>query len=118
MGFVAEALAQIKTGDYHSAAKTLEEHVNDVDLKADSKVNIMEWIGECYSKCDEPKNSALWYERSGRLILESKEMPSFERNKKAIQDFEKAMESCKVANDVEGIKRLAGLKYAVSSHNR
>jgi len=115
MGFVEEALLLIKAGDHRTAAKVLREHVDDPDLKKAARINIMEWIGESYSKCDDKGNAAIWYEKAGKAVLETKEMASFERKKKALQDFEKAMDCYKSEDDKDGIRRVSVLKYSLSN---
>ncbi len=115
MGFVEEALLLIKAGDHRTAAKILTEHVDDPDLKKVARINVMEWIGESYSKCDEKGDAAIWYEKAGNAILETKEMASFERKKKALQDFERAMDCYKSENDKDGIRRVSVLKYSLSN---
>ena len=115
MGFVEEALLLIKAGDHRAAAKILTEHVDDADLKKLARINVMEWIGESYSKCDEKDDAAVWFEKAGKAYLETKEIASFERKKKALQDFERALDCYKSDNNKNGIKRVSVLKYSLSN---
>lgn len=114
MGFVEEALLQMKGGDYGGAAKTLSSHVDDSDLKPVPRISIVEWVGECYSKCDQTSEAALWYERAGKLALECKEIPPLDKKKKALQNFERAMDCYKSSNNLEGIRRISVLKYSIA----
>jgi len=115
MGFVEEALLRIKAGDHRSAAEILIAHVDDQDLKKVARINLMEWIGESYSKCDEKGEAAIWYEKAGNALLEAKEIASYERKKNALQDFERAVDCYKSENDKEGIRRVSVLKYSLSN---
>jgi len=115
MGFVEEALLRIKAGDHKGAAIILTAHVDDPDLKKAARINVMEWIGESYFNCDEKTAAAQWFERAGNGIMELSDMALFERKKKALQDFERAMDCYKSLDDKPGIRRISVLKYSLTS---
>ncbi|MHB1869114.1 MAG: hypothetical protein ACYCPP_09245 [Nitrososphaerales archaeon] len=114
MGFISEALEQIKLGQYKSAAVILKENLRDPTLKASPKIDLMEWIADCYSKEEEPGKASKWFENAARAILESRDIPQIERKRKAIKDIEKAVDCSKTSNDIEEIKGLTKLKFSLS----
>jgi hypothetical protein len=114
LGFISDALEQIKLGQYKNAAVILRENLEDPGLKPSAKIDLMEWIADCYSKEDEPGEASKWFENAARASLESKEIPQIERKRKAVKDLEKAVECCKTLNDIEGIKRLTKLKFSLT----
>ena len=117
MGFVDEALLKIKAGDHSGAAMILTEHVDDKDLKPSARINVMEWIGESYSNCDEKGKAASWFEKAGNAVLVAADIAPFEKKKKALQDFERAMDCYKSLDDKAGIRRVSVLKYSLSNHS-
>lgn len=114
MGFISEALWQIKQGEYKAAAKVLSENL-DKGLNPTSLVSLMEWIAECYLKCGEETEAATWFEKAGKAVLECPEMSDIEKSKKAIRELEKAIDCYKNANNVNEIKRVTLLKYSLTS---
>ncbi|MCL5068011.1 MAG: hypothetical protein M1368_06630 [Thaumarchaeota archaeon] len=113
MGFITEALWQIKQGEYKSAAKVLTENL-DNGLNPTSRISLMEWIAECYLKCEELLLAANWFEKAGVSILECPEIPNLERRRKAIRALEKALDCHKDANNTTEIKRITLLKYSLA----
>lgn len=113
MGFISEALWQIKQGEYKAAAKVLSENLEN-GLNPVSKISLMEWIAECYMKCDEGIEAARWFETAGKAVLECPEIPSVEKRKKAIRELEKAIDCYKNANNLTEIKRVTLLKYSLA----
>lgn len=113
MGFVAEALEQIKLGQYKAAAAILKENLEDPTLKSAAKIDLMEWIADCYQKEDEFMEGSNWFESAAKKVLELKETPSIEKNRRALEDIEKAIDCCKSQNDIPGIKRLTKLKLSL-----
>ncbi|HVB12299.1 MAG TPA: hypothetical protein VNE86_04140 [Nitrososphaerales archaeon] len=113
MGFISDVLEQIKLGQYKSAAIILEENLQDPTLKPSAKIDIMEWIADCYSKAEEPGEASKWFENAARAILESPDIPQIERKRKAIKDIEKAVDCSKTPNDIERIKGLTKLKFSL-----
>ncbi len=114
MGFVADALWQIKLGDYRSAAALLETHLKDEGLKPVSKVSLMEWAADCYCKCEEHGEAAKWFELAGQTVLECPGVAPFESKRKAATFFERALDCHRSINDIQGIKRTAALKYSLT----
>lgn len=112
MGFVTEAMEQIKLGGYKRAAEILKENLSDPSIKGSSKLDLMEWIADCYSKEEEFLESSHWYESAAKASLEAK-VSSVERTRRAIKDIEKAIEQAKTRNDIPEIKRLTKLKYSL-----
>ena len=110
MGFVAEALWLIKIKRYHDAAKLLEKHLTDQDLKQSSKSSLMSWIGECYLKAEDRKNAGRWYELASKAASESRDLPEAERQNRVLKELEEAMECYKAEDDISGIGRLASLR--------
>ena len=113
MGFVGQALWLIKQHQFDSAAKMLEAHLNDKDLKHSSKSSIMSWIGECYFKAEDRSKAGKWYEMAGRTALESSELSDKERSERALREFEQAMDCYRFVDDIEGLGRLAYLRETV-----
>lgn len=113
MGFVGQALWLIKQRQFDSAAKMLEAHLNDKDLKHSSKSSIMSWIGECYFKSEDRSRAGKWYEMAGRTALESSELSDKERSERALREFEQAMDCYRFVDDIEGLGRLAYLRETV-----
>ncbi|MGI0080315.1 MAG: hypothetical protein ACRECH_11890 [Nitrososphaerales archaeon] len=114
MGFVVEALWQIKLGEFKSAASLLETHLKDEGLKPVSRLSLMEWAADCYCKCQEHGQAAKWFEVAGRTVLECPGLAPFERRSKAAAFFERALECHRVANDIQGIKRISALRYSLT----
>lgn len=110
MGFVVDALWLIKIKRYNQAAKIIEKHLSDQDLKQSSKSSLMSWVGECYLKAEDRKNAARWFELASRAASESRDLPETERQSRVIGELEQAMECCKAEDDIEGIGRLASLR--------
>lgn len=115
MGFIAEVLWQIKLGDYKSAANLLETHLGDTNLKTSSKVGLMEWMADCYSKCEETEVAAKWFEMAGQAAIDCRGFSEAEKRRKAAEYFERALECHKVCNNIQGIKRMAALKYSITA---
>lgn len=113
MGFVAEAMLLTKTNNFGAAAKLLESHVNDSALKQSSKIGLMSWIAECYLKSEEKAQAAKWYELAGRAALECKDIPRYEKIKRAKEEFEHAMTYYEAVNDFNGMGRMASMKYGL-----
>ena len=110
MGFVAEALWLIKIRRYHEAAKLLEMHLNDQDLKQSSKSSLMAWAAECYLKADDLRSAGRWFELASKAASESRDLPESERQSRVMKELEQAMECYRAEDDTEGIGRLALLK--------
>ncbi len=110
MGFVAESLWLIKIRRYHEAAKLIEKHLTDPDLKQSSKSSLMSWMGECYLKAEDRKNAAHWFELASRAASESRDLPESERQSRVLKELEEAMECYKAEDDIAGIGRLASLR--------
>lgn len=115
MGFIAEALWQIKQGEYRTAAKVLSDNLHENGLNPVSKISLMEWIAECYNKCDEGIEAAKWFELASKATLDCVDLPHLEKKRKAVRELEKAIECYKVTNDLEGIKRVTRLKFTLAS---
>lgn len=115
MGFVSEALQLMKMNNYAEAAKLMEAHLNDADLKPSAKIGIMSWIAECYAKSDDRAQAGRWSEQAGRAALACQSIPKFEKMKKAREEFEIAMGHYEAVNDVKGMGRMASMKYGISS---
>ena len=114
MGFISDALEQIKLGQYKSAAVILEENLQDAGLKPSAKTDLMEWIADCYSKEEEPGEASKWFESAAKAILDSTDMSLIERKRKAVKAIEKAVDCCKAQNDIVGIKRLTKMKFSLT----
>jgi hypothetical protein len=117
MGFFSEAMLLIKMNKFDAAAKLMESHLDDRDLKPSARVGIMSWISECYAKADDRQRAAEWSEKSGRAALSCKDMPEQEKLKKAREEFETALAHYESINDVSGMGRIASLKYELYSSN-
>jgi hypothetical protein len=115
MGFVSEALQLMKMNNFADAAKLMEAHLNDSDLKPSAKVSIMSWISECYAKAEDRQSAGRWSEQAGRAALACQSIPRFEKMKKAREEFEVAMGHYEAVNDVKGMGRMASLKYGMTN---
>jgi len=116
MGFVSEALQLMKMNNYSEAAKLMESHLSDLDLKPSAKVSIMSWISECYAKSDDRQSAGRWSEQAGRTALACQSIPKFEKMQKAREEFEIAMGHYEAVNDVKGMGRMASLKYGMTTN--
>src|SRR5579875_2215125 len=115
MGFMADALLLIRLRKYDEAAKLLEKHVYDPNLKESSRTGLMSWVGDCYLKAEDRRKAARWFELAGNAALQCKDLSQFEREKRAMTEFEHAMNCYETEYDVEGMKRVATLKYSLRS---
>jgi hypothetical protein len=113
MGFIAESIFLMKRNQFGAAARLLESHVNDPELKPASRIGIMAWIGECYVKSEELKRAANWFEKAGRTALICKELAKEVREKRAISEFEQAIAYYEAVDDISGMSRAAALKYSL-----
>ncbi len=113
MGIIADALALMKVNQYASAAKLLEDHINDPGLKSSAKIGLMSWIGECYLKVEDRANAAKWYELAARQALRCKELSEYDREKRALLELDQALNYFEAVNDVPGMSRVANLKYSL-----
>lgn len=104
----------IKKNNYATAAKLLESHLNDSDLKQSAKIGIMAWIGECYMKARDHKQAGKWFESAGRAALDCKELMPWEKRKRAIEEFDQAITHYQAIDDLEGMGRVAVAKYSLS----
>ena len=68
MGFISDALEQIKLGQYKSAADILKDNLQDPGLKPSAKIDLMEWIADCYSKEEEPGEASKWFEMAAKAV--------------------------------------------------
>ena len=89
MGFISDALEQIRLGQYKSAAVILKENLQDAGLKPSAKIDLMEWIADCYSKDEEPGEATKWFENAAKALLESSDIPQIEKKRKAVKDIER-----------------------------
>jgi hypothetical protein len=115
MGFLSEAIQQMKMNNFGEAAKMLESHLNDQGLKSSAKISVMSWISECYQKVEDRALAAKWAEQAGRAALTCMDIPREEKMKRAREEFERALGYYEAINDVSGMGRMAGLKYGL--HN-
>lgn len=113
MGFVSEAIQLMKMNNFGEAAKMLESHLNDQGLKPSAKVGMMSWISECYQKLEDRVKAAKWAEQAGRAALACRDMPREEKVKRAREEFERALSYYETINDVNGMGRMASLKYGL-----
>jgi tetratricopeptide (TPR) repeat protein len=113
LGFVTEALEQIRLGQYARAAEILKENLQDSTLKPSARIDLMEWIADCYSKEEEYAEATNWFETAANAVLEFSEIPNIEKRRRAMKDIEKALECCKSQNDIAGIKRLTKMKFSL-----
>ena len=113
MGFVSEAMQLMKINNYAAAAKLMESHLSDSDIKASAKIGIMSWIAECYSKSDDRQAAAKWFEQAGRAALACETISSADRAHQAREEFERAMILYEAVNDVKGMGRMATMKYGL-----
>jgi tetratricopeptide (TPR) repeat protein len=110
MGFVAEAIWLIKIRRYQEAAKLLERHLSDADLKQSAKSGLMSWIGECYLKAEDRRNAGRWFEQASKAASESQDLEAGEKQSRILKELEEAMECYKSEDDISGIARIASLR--------
>jgi hypothetical protein len=115
MGFISEAMQLIKMNNFEAAANMLESHLNDPGIKPSAKVGIMSWISECYQKREDKLQAAKWSEKAGRAALACKDMSTEEKTRRAREEFERALGYFEAVNDVNGMGRLATLKYGLGT---
>ncbi|HZW57222.1 MAG TPA: hypothetical protein VFF30_13105 [Nitrososphaerales archaeon] len=113
MGFVSESLDLIRLNRFMTAAKLIEQHLGDSGISPASKIGLMSWIGECYVKMEDRGRAAAWFEMAGRAALSCKELDEQERQKRALQEFEQALAYFEAVSDLEGMKRVAAIKYGM-----
>ena len=113
MGFMSEAIVQIRMKNYAVATKILSAHLNDLGLKQSSRITLMEWIGECFANAGERTKAAAWFENAARSILECSEIPKFDKRQRAIKDIEKAFDAYSSEDDLNGIKRIAVFRHSL-----
>ena len=113
MSFVSEAIQLMKMNNFGEAAKMLETHLNDQGIKPSAKIGMMSWISECYQKTEDRAQAARWAEQAGRAALACKDMPKGEKMKRAREEFERALSYYEAVNDVNGMGRMASLKYGL-----
>ncbi|MHB8567614.1 MAG: hypothetical protein ACYC7D_13460 [Nitrososphaerales archaeon] len=114
MGFMAEAIMQIRMNNYGHASRILLAQLSDPKLKQSSKIILMEWIGECLSKAGEREKAATWFEKAARSTLDCAEISRFDKRQRALNDIEKAFEGYSSENDYNGIKRVALIKHSLT----
>jgi hypothetical protein len=113
LGFIADALTLIRQKQYESAAKALTEHVNDADIKATSRISLMEWIAECYSKTDNKHEAARWLESAAKSALACDDYSDYEKKRVAMRQLEQAIDYYYTENDTQGFKRVTALKHSM-----
>ncbi len=114
MGFISDALEQIRLKQYKSAALIIEQKVNDQSLKPSSRVELMEWTADCYAKGSEPEMAAEWFENAAKAALDARDIPETERKPKAVKNLERAIECLNAKDHLDEIKRLTKLKYSLA----
>jgi hypothetical protein len=115
LGFIAEAMWLLSRKKYIEAAKLLESHMNDQELKPSAKIGILSWIGECYLKAGNTAKAGTWFELAGKAALDCKDLPQSEKEQRAIVEFEQAISHYQAVDDMEGMSRVASLKYALNA---
>jgi hypothetical protein len=113
MGFVAESIFLMKRNKFGPAAKLLEYHLNDAELKPAARIGIMAWIGECYVKAENLQTAAKWFELAGKTALTCDGLQKEDRKKRALSEFDQAIAYYEAVDDVPGMSRVAALKYAI-----
>jgi hypothetical protein len=113
LGYIADALNLIRSKQYESAAKALMDHVNDSDVGPSSRISIMEWIAECYTKTDNRAEAARWSETAARSAMDCEELSDYERRRIVLRQLEQAMELYYRENDTQAFKRVSALKHSV-----
>jgi hypothetical protein len=68
MGFFSRALALEQTGDYRSAARSLMNVLDDIEVSPEWE-SACEWIASCFEKIGENAEAGFWYETAGQLTL-------------------------------------------------
>ncbi len=99
--------------NYDVATRILSSHLNDPGLKQSSRVTLMEWIGECFTKLGDRARAAVWFEKAARSTLECEDIPKFDKRQRAIEDIEKAFDAYSSQDDLNGIKRIAVIKHSL-----
>lgn len=114
MGFVSDALEQIRLKQYKSAASIIEQNLNNQGLKPSARVELMEWTADCYAKGSEPETAAKWFENAAKAALDARDIPETERKPKAIKNLDLAIECLNAKDNLDEIKRLTKLKYSLA----
>jgi hypothetical protein len=113
LGFISDAISQIKLKQYEAAAKTLSDHLNEEGLREASKISLMEWIAECYLKVEKKHEAAMWLERAARSALQCDELTEIEKKRLVSNQLSQAIDYYYTENDTEGLKRASTLKYSM-----
>jgi hypothetical protein len=114
LSYIAEAITQIRQGDFESAAKILSGHLRDEGMRPDSKLSLMEWIADCYAKSQNRREAGRWFELAAEAARDCRQMAEYQRKRKAVYELSQALECYLADNNVEGIRRVSRLKYLLN----
>jgi len=117
LSFMAEAMWLMKKNNYATAARILESHLRDSDLRPSAKIGIMAWIAECHLKAKDHGLAARWFKLAGSATLKCDELMPWEKKKRAIQEFDLALSHYEAIDDIDGISRVATLRYSLTMTN-
>lgn len=114
LSFIAEAMWLMKRNNHSSAAKLLESHANDSDIRPDAKIGLFAWIADCYTRVQDHRQAAKWFELAGKAALDASQLMPWEKRRRAISEFDEALRHYEAIDDIQGMSRVAAIRYSLA----
>jgi tetratricopeptide (TPR) repeat protein len=117
LGNITEAIEAYRRNDWRGAARLLEEELKNPQLKHENRIEVCEWIGQCYEGLEEYEDAGIWYEWAAKYTLEDQTKTTSARIASAVKEIDRAMECYKAEGDLNLIKHASAIKYRLQ-HNK
>ena len=104
MASISEAFELAKLGNQTQAAEILRHEFEKLQSPG-RRIDLCEWIADCFEKLQDYNHAGNWYEMAGELILAQMgaAMPSAVVN--AFREYERAMDCYERGDELEDVER-------------
>jgi tetratricopeptide (TPR) repeat protein len=99
---VSEAFDLARTGNREAAANVLKQEFQRLQ-SPEQKVELCEWIANCFENLNDYEQAAEWYELAGALALSETGSP-LANAMSALAEYEKALSCRERGDDAESIE--------------
>jgi tetratricopeptide (TPR) repeat protein len=101
---ISEAFELAKLGNQAQAAEVLRHEFEKLQSPG-RRIDLCEWIADCFEKLQEYTQAGNWYEMAGELILSQvgTSMPAAVVN--AFREYERALDCYERGNEAEDVER-------------
>lgn len=112
---IPKAFSQINPREYHEAALTLQKYLDPLSgTKLSTKVELMRWVANCFSKSGDSLKAAHWFEMAAKSTLGCRGIYYLEHKTNALADVELAISCYMKGNDPERVKRLSKMRDSMA----